>query len=61
MFFVINKEKIYSYIVAVCTVVILFVASETYIKEDAIEASTNVSNESNIENNMGNNMMNQTK
>lgn len=58
MFFVINKEKIYSYIVAVFTVVILFVASETYIKEDAIEVSSNVLNESNIENNVKNNMEN---
>ncbi len=29
MFYVINKSKIYSYLIAICTVVILFVAATT--------------------------------
>ena len=44
MFFVFNKSKIYSYIIALCTVVILFVAAATLndmVSPNTIETSTN--------------------
>lgn len=46
MFFVFNREKIYSYIIAVCTVIVLFAVSEVYIKDESyIETSSNIANE----------------
>lgn len=54
MFFVIDKSKIISYVLAVCTVVILFVAAaglnNTEIN-NAIVTSTNAVNENNTINN----------
>ena len=45
MFFVIDKSKIFSYVVAICTVVILFVAaaglSKSSENENAVLTSTN--------------------
>lgn len=62
MFFVFNKEKIYSYIVAVCTVIVLFAVSEVYIKdESAVEVSSNISNAVSSENNLISNEVNNTK
>lgn len=58
MFFVIDKSKIISYVLAVCTVVILFVAAaglnNTEIN-NAIVTSTNAVNENNTINNTINN------
>lgn len=46
MFFVFNKEKIYSYIVAVSTVIILFAVSNIYLGDTkTAQVSTNVVNE----------------
>ena len=45
MFFVFNKSKIYSYIIALCTVVILFVVAATLndmISPNTIETSANI-------------------
>lgn len=47
MFYVFNKSKIYSYLISVCTVVILFVAATTLNdmssnSKNMIETSTNV-------------------
>ena len=36
MFFVINKSKIFSYVIAICTVVILFVAATGIKKENTL-------------------------
>ena len=43
MFYVINKSKIYSYMIAVCTVVILFVAAAniTTPSGNVVETSAN--------------------
>ena len=54
MFFVINKEKIYAYVVSIITIVILFFMS-TIMKENPFfdgveETSTNIVEEKNIEN-----------
>ena len=50
MFFVIDKSKILSYIVALCTVVILFFAAANLqgIGDNSIATSTNVLSESNL-------------
>ena len=69
MFFVINKNKIYTYIVTICTVVVLFVLSFAMLTTDnnTVVTSGNVINEmenadsiTNImnktDNNLGNNM-----
>ena len=64
MFFVIDKSKIVSYIIATCTVIILFIAAGNINKNSQINntvvTSTNIvsSNEiitNNIENNITNN------
>lgn len=49
MFFVIDKSKILSYIVALCTVVILFVAAANLqsLTDNTIATSTNVLSENN--------------
>ena len=52
MFFVIDKSKIFSYAVAICTVVILFVVAatlDTESTENAITTSSNI-----VENNISN-------
>lgn len=69
MFWVINKNKIYTYIVTICTVVVLFVLSFAMLTTDnnTVVTSGNVINEmenadsiTNImnktDNNLGNNM-----
>lgn len=50
MFFVIDKSKILSYIVAVCTVVILFVAAANLqdTADNTLVTSTNALSESNL-------------
>lgn len=57
MFFVFNKEKIYSYIIAVSTVIILFAISTLYLDNNTIEASSNIINE---ETSVMNNTSNET-
>lgn len=53
MFFVLNKSKIYSYVIAVCTVFVLFVAASK-INDIAsptgniVETSTNIVNTNNV-------------
>lgn len=42
MFFVINKSKILSYVLAVCTVVILFMLASSGSDENSISTSVNV-------------------
>lgn len=54
MFFVIDKSKIFSYVIAICTVVILFVAAAGLNQEnsvnDTLTTSTNITNLNNINN-----------
>lgn len=63
MFFVIDKSKIYSYVIAICTVVVLFVAAaglnSINKQENTMITSTNILEENsiNILNN-GNNLIN---
>ena len=57
MFLVFNKEKIYSYIIAVTTVVILFGVSIMYKDNNSVEVSTNIVNEAVTENNEISNKM----
>lgn len=52
MFFVINKEKIYAYVVSVLTIIMLFFVS-SFVKsdiEDTEPVSSNVIQNSNVEN-----------
>ena len=61
MFFVIDKSKIVSYLVAICTVVILFVAAAglNNISEDnTVITSTNIVNENEISNTVSNRINN---
>ena len=61
MFFVIDKSKIFSYAVAICTVVILFVVAatlDTGNPENAVTTSTNIVETNNISNNVVNNSTN---
>ena len=44
MFYVINKEKVISYIVAVFTVILLYCVATTYDNEQAIPTANMVSN-----------------
>lgn len=52
MFFVIDKSKIYSYVIAICTVVVLFVAAaglnSINDKKNTIVTSTNILEENSI-------------
>ena len=44
MFFVLNKQKIYTYLLSVLTVIILlFIGSSTITNEESIETSANTS------------------
>ena len=58
MFFVIDKSKIFSYIIAICTVVILFVAAaglnNASSPNDTITTSTNITDANTIVTNMVN-------
>ena len=61
MFFVIDKSKIFSYAVAICTVVILFVVAatlDTGNPENAVTTSTNIVETNNISNNLMNDVSN---
>ena len=63
MFFVIDKSKILSYLVALCTVIILFVAAaglNNISSENSVMTATNVVNENRINmNNIVNSISNQ--
>ena len=55
MFFVFSKSKIYSYVIALCTVVILFVAAATLNdmvspSENTLETATNITSTNSVEN-----------
>lgn len=57
MFYVINKSKIYSYLIAVCTVVILFVMATTLNdmatpSHNVVETGSNTIFQNEIENNI---------
>lgn len=56
MFFVIDKSKIFSYVVAICTVIVLFVAAAGFNdktgEEQTLTTSTNITNVNNITNNI---------
>ncbi len=58
MFFVIDKSKIFSYIIAICTVVILFVAAtglnNASSPNDILTTSTNITDANTIVTNMVN-------
>lgn len=58
MFFVIDKSKIISYAVAICTVVILFIAAaglnSTVESENSVMTSTNAIEQNIITNNISN-------
>lgn len=63
MFFVIDKSKIFSYVIAICTVAILFVAAvglnDASTPNDALTTSTNITDTNNIiTNSITNNMVN---
>lgn len=51
MFFVIDKSKIFSYVVAICTVIILFVAAaglNNVSSDNSVMTSTNIVNANEI-------------
>lgn len=58
MFIVFNKQKIYSYLVALSTVVILFVIAfaVTNQSSDVVQTSTNIEECNNVVMNQSNNM-----
>ena len=61
MFFVIDKSKIVSYLVAICTVVILFVAAaglNNISENNTVITSTNIVNENEISNTVSNRINN---
>lgn len=63
MFFVIDKSKIYSYIIAICTVVILFVAAAGLSNNTDMntqQTSANITTKQNVlqTNNIDNNTIN---
>lgn len=58
MFFVIDKSKIFSYAIAICTVVILFVAASNLGKNDDINVVVTSSNSINTNNVITNTMSN---
>ncbi len=62
MFYVINKSKIYSYLIALCTVVILFVAATSIndmVTGNTVETGTNVVEENKLNtNSISNNVTN---
>lgn len=63
MFFIINKEKLESYIISVATVIILFImAGSINSNRNVIETSANIQNETNINstNSQKNNVKNYT-
>ena len=58
MVLVFKKEKIYSYIIAVFTVILLFTVSEIYIQDDKfVETGANITNQ-NVDKNNSQNMSN---
>ncbi len=61
MFFVIDKSKILSYVVAICTVVILFMLASGGEETNSITTSANVVENSIVEQNVINIDKNETK
>lgn len=55
MFFVIDKSKIYSYIIAICTVVILFVAAAGLSNNTNMNTQQTSANATTQQNAMGSN------
>lgn len=61
MFFVIDKSKIFSYVIAICTVVILFVAAaglNNISADNSVMTSTNIVNANEV-NNVTNTVINE--
>lgn len=59
MFFIFNKQKIYSYVIAASTVVVLFILSFFFINTDmeVTETSSNIVNTTINDKNISNNMI----
>ena len=60
MFFVINKEKVYAYIVSILTIVILFFMSSVLNSSDLTSEKTSANIEQNTNNNVEINQINST-
>ncbi len=59
MFFVIDKSKIFSYVVAICTVIVLFVAAAGFNESNensALSTAANAISSNDINNNIVNNI-----
>ena len=59
MFFVIDKSKIFSYVVAICTVIVLFVAAAGFnesSENSVLSTAANAISSNNINNNIKNNI-----
>ena len=59
MFFVIDKSKIFSYVVAICTVIVLFVAAVGFNESNensALSTAANAISSNDINNNIVNNI-----
>lgn len=50
MFFVVNKEKLYAYIVSIVTVAMLFAMAGILVPNNTVETSANIQNNIAIEN-----------
>ncbi len=59
MFFVIDKSKIFSYVVAICTVIVLFVAAAGFnesSENSVLSTAANAISSNDISNNITNNI-----
>lgn len=59
MFFVIDKSKIFSYVVAICTVIVLFVAAAGFnesSENSVLSTAANAISSNDINNNITNNI-----
>ena len=59
MFFVIDKSKIFSYVVAICTVIVLFVAAAGFnesSENSVLSTAANAISSNHISNNITNNI-----
>ena len=59
MFFVIDKSKIFSYVVAICTVIVLFVAASGFnesSENSVLSTAANAISSNDISNNITNNI-----
>ena len=55
MFFVINREKLYSYMISIITVIMLFcITGMLTMKNNSVETASNIQNQESIQNNIEN-------